>query len=137
MIQQQGTPTPWWAFRFRGQDRKGATHEARIAEQIPDERVAWTSIDGARNAGVVTFHRLADNLTRVTLQLDVDPEGPLDNIGDALGFVERRAKGDLKRFKEFIEDRGMETGAWRGDRLCRSAAMTVGPREATTADPGR
>ena len=87
---------------------------ARITEQLPDERVAWTSIDGARNAGVVTFHRLGDNLTRVTLQVDVDPEGPVDNVGDALGLVERRAKGDLERFREFIEGRGVETGAWRG-----------------------
>ena len=48
------------------------------------------------------------------LQLDVDPDGPVDNIGDALGLVERRAKGDLERFKDFIEGRGVETGAWRG-----------------------
>jgi hypothetical protein len=50
----------------------------------------------------------------VTLQLDVDPEGPVENIGDALGFVQRRAKGDMERFKKFIESRGTETGAWRG-----------------------
>jgi uncharacterized membrane protein len=110
-VEQLDDTTLSWKASIAGQDR---AWKARITEQIPDERVAWTSIEGARNAGVVTFHRLGDSLTRVTLQLDVDPEGPLDNIGDALGLVERRAKGDLKRFKEFIEGRGAETGAWRG-----------------------
>lgn len=110
-VEQIDDTTLRWKASIAGQER---TWKARITEQIPDERVAWTSIDGAKNAGVVAFQRLADNLTRVTLQLDVDPEGPLDNIGDALGLVERRAKGDMKRFKEFIEGRGMETGAWRG-----------------------
>jgi uncharacterized membrane protein len=110
-VEQLDDKTLRWKASIAGQER---TWKARITEQIPDERVAWTSIDGARNAGVVTFHRLADNQTRVMLQLDVDPDGPLDNIGDALGLVERRAKGDLKRFREFIEARGMETGAWRG-----------------------
>ena len=87
---------------------------AEIAEQKPDERIAWRAVDGAENAGVVTFHRLSDETTRVTLQLDVEPEGPIETAGDALGFVARRAKGDMERFKEFIEARGGETGAWRG-----------------------
>ena len=100
-----------WTAEIAGQKR---TWKARITEQAPDQRIAWTSTEGAKNAGVVTFHRLDDNTTRVTLQLDVDPEGPVENIGDALGFVQRRAKGDMERFKEFIESRGSETGAWRG-----------------------
>ena len=100
-----------WTAEIAGQQR---TWKAKITEQEPDQRIAWTSIDGAKNAGVVTFHRLDDGKTRVTLQLDVDPEGPVENIGDALGFVQRRAKGDMERFKEFIESRGAETGAWRG-----------------------
>jgi uncharacterized membrane protein len=100
-----------WTAEIAGQKR---TWKANIAEQLPDRRIAWTSIDGARNAGVVTFHPLDENKARVTLQLDVDPAGPVDNIGDALGFVQRRAKADLERFKEFIEGRGTETGAWRG-----------------------
>jgi uncharacterized membrane protein len=110
-VDQLDNTTLQWKASIAGQER---AWKARITEQIPDERVAWTSIDGARNGGVVTFHRLGDHKTRVTLQLDVDPEGPLDNIGDALGLIERRAKGDLKRFKDFIEARGAETGAWRG-----------------------
>ena len=87
---------------------------AEITEQLPDERVAWHAVEGAKNAGVVTFHRLDDRKTRVTLQLEVEPEGPVESIGDALGLVGRQAKGDMERFKTFIESRGTETGAWRG-----------------------
>jgi uncharacterized membrane protein len=90
------------------------TWEAEIDQQVPDLRIAWHSITGARNAGVVTFHRLDDNRTRVMLQLDYDPQGVMENIGDAVGAVSLRVKGDLQRFKEFIETLGSETGAWRG-----------------------
>ena len=95
----------------------GITKEwrARITEQTPDQRIAWTATEGAKNAGVVTFHRIDDGVTRVTLQLDVEPDGPVESVGDALGFVQRRAKGDMERFKEFIESRGTATGAWRGE----------------------
>jgi uncharacterized membrane protein len=110
-VEQLDDTTLRWTAEIAGQKR---TWKAKITEQAPDQRIAWTSIDGAKNAGVVTFHRLDDSKTRVTLQLDVDPEGPVENIGDALGFVQRRAKGDMERFKEFIEGRGSETGAWRG-----------------------
>ena len=88
---------------------------AEVTEQRPDERVAWTNREGARNAGAVTFHKVDDGKTRVMLQLDVEPEGPAEKVGDALGAVKRRVKADLKHFKEFIESRGRETGAWRGD----------------------
>jgi uncharacterized membrane protein len=88
--------------------------KAEITEQTPDQRIAWQATEGAQNAGVVTFHRLDDEKTRVTLQLDVEPDGPVESAGDALGFVQRRAKGDLERFKRFVEDRGVATGAWRG-----------------------
>ena len=63
----------------------------------------------------MTFHRIADARTRVMLQLDYDPEGVTENVGDALGIVSRRVSGDLERFKEFVESRGHETGAWRGE----------------------
>jgi uncharacterized membrane protein len=77
--------------------------------------VAWTSVDGPTHAGVVTFHRLDDSHTRVTVQMDLEPEGVAETVGDKAGFVDRKVKGDVKRFKEFIESRGGETGAWRGD----------------------
>jgi uncharacterized membrane protein/hemerythrin superfamily protein len=88
--------------------------DAVITEQLPDQRIAWTNTTGARNAGVVTFHRLSDNHTRVMLQLDYEPEGLVENVGDMLGVVSRRVRGDLERFKAFIESQGQETGAWRG-----------------------
>ena len=95
----------------------GATREfdATVTEQHPDERIAWKSDSGPNHAGVVTFHRLSDSTTRVTAQMDVDPEGFVEQVGDKLGVLNRRVKGDLKRFKEFIEQRGGETGSWRGD----------------------
>jgi uncharacterized membrane protein len=89
--------------------------EARITEQHPDERIAWKNTTGAPNAGVVTFHRLSDTKTRVMLQMEYDPQGVVENIGDMLGVVSRRVASDLERFKEFIEARGQETGAWRGE----------------------
>jgi uncharacterized membrane protein len=89
--------------------------DAAISEQRPDERIAWTSTSGAKHAGVVTFHRISDDTSRVMLQLEYEPEGFVESVGDALGVVKRRAKGDLERFKDFIENRGTETGAWRGE----------------------
>jgi uncharacterized membrane protein len=89
--------------------------DAEITEQEPDQRIAWTSTSGARNAGVVSFHRIDDNTTRVMLQLDVEPEGVVETAGTAAGVFEREVEGDLERFKEFIEPRGSETGGWRGE----------------------
>ncbi len=95
----------------------GSQHEwdAEITEQIPDERVAWRNTDGKENAGVVTFHKIDDQTTRVMVQMDFVPEGIKEKIGDAIGAPERRVEGDLERFKELIESRGVETGAWRGE----------------------
>jgi uncharacterized membrane protein len=89
--------------------------DAVITEQHPDERVAWKNTTGAPNAGVVTFHRLADTKTRIMLQMEYAPQGVVENLGDLLGMVSRRVANDLERFKEFIEARGQETGAWRGE----------------------
>jgi uncharacterized membrane protein len=89
--------------------------EALITEQHPDERIAWKNTTGATNAGVVTFHRLSDAKTRVMLQMEYEPQGVVENLGDMLGVVSRRVANDLERFKEFIEARGQETGAWRGE----------------------
>ncbi|WP_037309096.1 SRPBCC family protein [Amycolatopsis orientalis] len=96
----------------------GVTREfdATITEQHPDERVAWQSESGPKHAGVVTVHRIDDAHTRVTVQMDIDPEGFVENVADKLGILDRRVQGDLDRFKVFVENRdGQETGAWRGD----------------------
>ncbi len=87
---------------------------ARIAEQRPDELISWESLDGARNDGVVQFTPLTSDSCRVSLELDVEPDGIIESAGDALGFVSRRVAGDLERFKDFVESRGQATGAWRG-----------------------
>jgi uncharacterized membrane protein len=95
----------------------GSRHEwdAQITEQKPDERVAWQNVDGKDNAGVVTFHRVDDKVTKVMAQIDWAPEGLKEKIGDALGSADRRVRGDLERFKELIESRGAESGRWRGE----------------------
>jgi len=111
-VRQLDDTTVEWNAEIAGREKRW---NAKITEQRPDERIAWTAVDGAHNAGVVTFHRLGEGQTKVTLQLDVDPEGPVENVGTALGVVQRRVKGDMERFKEFIESRGTETGAWRGE----------------------
>jgi uncharacterized membrane protein len=111
-VEQLDDTTLRWTAEIAGVRK---TWKATITEQTPDERIAWTATEGAENAGVVTFHRLDDRKTRVTLQLDVKPEGPVESVGDALGFVQRQAKGDLERFKEFVESRGVASGAWRGE----------------------
>ena len=101
-----------WVAEIGGVHREW---DAEITEQAPDQRVAWRATDGTENAGVVTFHHVSDDTTRVMLQLEFDPEGVVEKAGDALGFVRRRAKADLERYKSFIESRGGETGAWRGE----------------------
>jgi uncharacterized membrane protein len=88
--------------------------EAEIREQVPDEKIVWNSMAGDENAGLVRFEPINDAQTRVHLEMSYQPEGVMEGVGDALGFVERRVAGDLDRFKEFIEGRGVETGAWRG-----------------------
>jgi uncharacterized membrane protein len=101
-----------WDVDIAGVKRR---FETEITEQQPDQRIAWTTTEGPRHAGVVTFHRIDDATTRVTLQMDYEPQGFLENVGDKAGFVSSRIKADMKHFKEFIESRGVETGAWRGE----------------------
>jgi uncharacterized membrane protein len=101
-----------WVADIAGQ-RKEWT--AEITDQTPDVRIAWKSVAGEENGGAILFQPLDTNRTRLTLRLDADPDGPVETVGAALGFLERRVEGDLKRFKEFIESRGTPTGAWRGE----------------------
>lgn len=111
-IEQRTDTLTHWVTQVNGAARE---FDAEITEQIPDERVAWTTVGGeARQAGAVTFHRIDDTTTKVMLQMDFEPDGFTETVGDKLGFVKRQVSGDLKRFKSFIESRGTETGAWRG-----------------------
>jgi uncharacterized membrane protein len=110
-VQQLDDTHVHWKAEIAGQQKDW---DARIVAQRPDEMVAWTSTSGARNAGVVRFETISDDVTRILLEMEVDPDGPLENVGDFLGVIDRRVEGDLQRFKEFIETRGAPTGAWRG-----------------------
>lgn len=101
-----------WTTSIGGVDRE---FDTEITEQHPDERVAWKSTDGTSHAGVVTFHRLGDHQTRVTAQIDWQPESVVEKVGAALGVDDRQVESDLRRFKAFIEQRDAETGAWRGN----------------------
>jgi uncharacterized membrane protein len=101
-----------WKVNIDGVKRE---FDAEITEQHPEERVAWKSTDGTTHAGVVTFHKLAPDETRVTVQLDWAPQSVVEKAGAALGFDDRQVQADLDRFKKFIEERGNETGAWRGE----------------------
>lgn len=102
-----------WTVKVGGITRE---FDTEISEQHPEERVAWTTVGGdVKHAGVVTFHKLSDTTTRVTIQMDWAPEGLAEKAGALLGFDDRRVKGDAGRFKEFIESRGMPTGGWQGD----------------------
>jgi uncharacterized membrane protein len=101
-----------WRVSQGGHD---AEFDAEISEQKPDERIAWHTVDGKTHAGVVTFHRLSDDRCKVMVQMDWQPEGVVESLGAAVGSDDRRVKADLERFKEMIESRGSETGAWRGD----------------------
>jgi uncharacterized membrane protein len=100
-----------WAAEIAGVRRQW---QAKILEQVPDQKIAWAASEGATNAGAVTFEDVGGGQTRVNLSLEYEPEGLMENVGDKLNIVENRAEGDLARFKEFIESEPSETGAWRG-----------------------
>jgi uncharacterized membrane protein len=111
-VRQEGDTHLFWKANIGGKD---VEWEADIIEQTPDRQVAWKSTTGAYNAGTVMFSPEGAGQTRITLRLEYEPEGFFESVGSALRFVGGRVEGDLERFKEFIEERGGETGAWRGE----------------------
>jgi uncharacterized protein YndB with AHSA1/START domain len=108
-VRQDGPRNLFWKARIAGKEKQW---EAEILEQIPDQRIVWQSIDGTPNSGEVTFERVDEERTRVILTMEYEPEGFLEKAGDVLGIPSGRAEGDLKRFRDFIEERGTETGGW-------------------------
>jgi len=111
-VRQEDDTRLFWRANIGGKD---VEWEAEIFEQEPDERISWRSTTGAYNAGTVRFEDADDGGTQVFLRLEYEPEGFFETVGSALGFVGNRVESDLERFKEFIEERGGETGAWRGE----------------------
>jgi uncharacterized membrane protein len=111
-VHQIDDETLHWIAKVAG---KREEWEAQIVQQVPDQTIAWRHTAGAINSGVVLFTPLDGDRCRVTLALEYDPQGFVEKVGDALGFVSRRVEGDLERFKKFVEERGSETGAWRGE----------------------
>jgi uncharacterized membrane protein len=101
-----------WTAEIGG---KRAEWKAEVTEQHPDHRIAWKAVDGKGPSGVVTFHQLDENRSRIAVQMDWEPEGAVETVGSAVGADSRRVKGDLERFKELVERQGVATGAWRGD----------------------
>ena len=110
-VEQIDDKTVHWKAEIAGVVREW---DAEIVDQTPDQQITWRAVDGTDNRGTVQFAP-ADAGTRVTVRLDYEPEGVIEKAGDVLKFVDRRVSDDLDRFKEFIEHRGTETGAWRGE----------------------
>jgi carbon monoxide dehydrogenase subunit G len=109
-VTQLGDDRMQWVAEIAGVKRQW---EARVLEQVPDQKVSWAATGGATNAGQVTFDDLGGR-TRVHLFLEYEPEGLVEKVGDKLNVVENQAEGDLDRFKAFVEAEGYATGAWRG-----------------------
>jgi hypothetical protein len=112
-----------WVAEIAGVRRQW---QARILQQVPDQKVAWAATEGATNAGSVTFEDLGGDQTSVSLFLEYEPEGIVEKAGDAVHLIERQAQADLDRFKEFIESEQYATGAWRGSVESGSHVGTPG-----------
>lgn len=113
-VQQLDDTHVQWVAEIGGKSRQWTTE---ITEQQPDKKVAWKTIDGeVKNDGAVSFEEIAGGQTRVNVEMDVEGDSTAANVAaDLLGVVKRQVRGDLERFKQLIESRDEETGAWRGE----------------------
>ena len=125
-----------WVVEIAGVKRQW---EAKILQQIPDQKVAWAATSGATNAGEVSFEDVGGGQTSVHLTLEYEPEGIVEKVGDKLNVVGNQAEGDLERFKTFIESEGYATGAWRGSVNPGAAVGTPGLEDAqgSSGDSGK
>jgi uncharacterized membrane protein len=110
-VRQDGPKRLFWKAKIAGKDKQW---EAEITEQVPDQRIAWVSVDGTPNNGEVIFESMELERTLITLTMEYEPEGFLEMAGDVLGIPSGQVEEDLKRFRDFIEQTGRETGGWRG-----------------------
>jgi uncharacterized membrane protein len=111
-VRQVSDTQTHWVTTIGGVTRE---FDAEITEQLPDRRVAWMSTSGMKQAGMVDIEPVAADRSRVTVRMDYEPRGIAEKAADAMGILTRQVRGDLDRFREFIEERGTESGAWRGD----------------------
>ena len=115
--------------------------DSEITTQVPDRRISWRSTSGPPNSGAVTFDRVTDQRTRITLRMSYRAPGLLEKVGDALGAVRLELAGNLRRFAEFIESRQRETGAWRGSVVAGvsggggSAGQATGSTSTSSSGP--
>lgn len=112
MVKQLDQKRLHWVAEIGGRRKEW---DAEIFEQVPDQKIAWRSTSGAENAGIVSFRPLDATHTEITVRMEFEPQGAVEAVGSALGAVSGRIEGDLERFKKFIQSRGQETGAWRGE----------------------
>jgi uncharacterized protein (TIGR02271 family) len=110
-VRQEGAKRLFWRAKIGGKVKEW---EAEITEQVPDKKITWQSVDGSPNSGTIIFEELDSDRTRVTATIEYEPEGILEKTGDVLGIPSGRVEGDLERFRVFIEERGRESGGWRG-----------------------
>jgi uncharacterized membrane protein len=122
----------FWAAEIGGTRKEW---QALIKRQVPDQMLAWESEAGTVNSGTVIFKPLSQESTEIELHMEYDPEDFKEQVGGALGFVSRRVEGDLKRFKEFVEERGSETGAWRGEIMHGEERPIAPLQDSTNAPP--
>jgi uncharacterized membrane protein len=111
-VQQLDANHLHWVAKIGGSTREW---DAEITEQVPDQRISWTAQDGTRSVGTVTFDRVGPVTTKVQVQLDFEPSGVMETVGDKLGFVAAQVRRDLMHFRDFLDERGAATGAWRGE----------------------
>jgi uncharacterized membrane protein len=124
-VQQADDRHLHWVAEIAGRRREW---DAEIYEQVPDQRIAWRSVSGQPNEGVVTFEKISEDRTRVSIRMSFQTESAVEKLGDALGIAAARVKGDLKRFKQFVESHGTETGAWRGEIHGEEVTRDTTPR---------
>ena len=132
-VRQEGEKRLFWRAKIGGKVKEW---EAEITSQVPDQKISWQSVDGSPNSGTITFEELGPDRTLVTATIEYEPEGFLEKTGDALGIPSGRVEGDLRRFRDYIEERGRETGGWRG-QIGQTAPAELGSRSESLAEVSR
>ncbi|MVF22486.1 SRPBCC family protein [Methylocaldum sp. BRCS4] len=101
-----------WHAEIGGKHKEWDTE---IVEQVPDQRISWRTTAGPENHGIVSFEPVGGDRTRVSVDIEYQPETTMEKVGDMLGMVSSNVEEDLENFRDFLESRGHETGAWRGE----------------------